>query len=54
MAGIRDIQPLHPTFPKRPNDKVDKHRDLKEREKKQPTAEEKEDDDGQPHVDEFA
>jgi len=54
MVGIRDIRPLHPTFPKRPNDKVEKHRDQQQREKDPSLNEDKDDDDGQPHVDEFA
>ncbi len=54
MVGIRDIRPLHPTFPKRPSDKIDKHRDEQQREKDPSALDEEKDDDGQPHVDEFA
>jgi len=56
MAGIGDIKPLLPTYPKRPLDRVEKQRDKNEREeapKRQPEDDD-EKDDGKPHVDEFA
>jgi len=55
MAGIGDIKPLLPTYPKRPADRVEKQRDKNEREA--PTHQSEHDDeenDGKPHVDEFA
>jgi len=57
MADIGDIRPLLPTYPKRPLDRVEKNREQNEREKHQPPTRKStddEDDDGTPHVDEFA
>ena len=57
MADIGDIRPLLPTYPKRPTDRVEKDREQNEKNRHQPPSREKidsEDDDGKPHVDEFA
>lgn len=54
MAGIGDIQPPQPVYPKRPMDRPEKERDQNEREKNPPRPRQDVDDDGKPHVDEFA
>ena len=55
MAEIGDIRPLHPVFPKRPTDRIEKKHDQKEREsEKERSKKDDDNDDGQPHVDEFA
>ena len=54
MAEIGDIRPLLPVHPKRPTDRIEKKHDQKEREAEQHDPKKDEDDDGKPHVDEFA
>lgn len=54
MAEIGDIRPLLPVYPKRPADRIEKKHDQKEREAEQHNPKKDEDDDGKPHVDEFA
>lgn len=53
MAEVGDIRPLPPVYPKRPTDRIEKKHDHKERDTEQHRPK-KDDDDGKPHVDEFA
>ena len=56
MADIGNIQPLQPTYPKRRTDRVEKDLEQNEQNRGQPRPHKDidEDDDGKPHVDEFA
>ena len=56
MAEIGDIRPLQPTWHKRPGDKVDKNKREEEADNQQrdQRKDSNEDDDGKPHVDEYA
>ncbi|MCK4742469.1 MAG: hypothetical protein KAT25_01480 [Sulfuriflexus sp.] len=54
MAEIGDIRPLLPVYPKRPTDRTEKKRDHDERDTERHRQKKEDDDDGKPHVDEFA
>jgi hypothetical protein len=54
MVEIRDIRPLGPIWHKRPNEKVEKSEDKPSSGQQHPDKDTGKDDDGSPHVDEYA